>query len=240
MKKIIVLVLSLFIFTIFSHADIGNYNFLLGIGGGYSTSEIYRYPDKLPSGFYVNIPDYKLHAPIVRVDLGFPLHWTPHNNALVHALDIRANVTASFAKGTALETSGGKIEQKVNSLGGGAQVVYGLGVAFGDDKVSGSKLVFDIFGFGLSMASDKAERTLTYTDSSRSNQTLNDSRISAKTEYIVPGIHYFDKSGFTIGLRNTFQLYAYNSLDDNNVDFPDSAFTTYIYIGYTFNMIRSK
>jgi len=239
-KKILLVLITLFTFSAASYATIGNHNFLIGIGSGYSTSQIYSDMDELPSGFYVDIPGYELNAHIVRVDLGFPFHWAPHKNSLVHALDLRANFTASFAKGTALDTSSGKIEQKINSFGGGAQAIYGLGVVFGDDKVSGSKLVFDIIGFGFSIANDKAERTLTYTDSSKPSQTLKDSRISSKMEYIVPGIHYFDKSGFTIGLRNTFQIFDYNSLDDSNVDFPSLAFTTYAYIGYTFNMNRSK
>lgn len=239
-KKILLVLITLFTFSVSSYAAIGNYNFLIGIGGGYSTSQIYNSFEQLPSGFYVDMPIYELNAAVVRVDLGLPLHWAPHKNALVHALDIRANFTASFAKGTVLDTSSGKIEQKINSFGGGGQIVYGLGVAFGDDKISGSKLVFDILGFGLSVASDNAERTLTYTDSSKSSQTLKDSRVSTKIEYIVPGIHYFDKSGLTLGLRNTFQFIGYNSLNDSKVDFPSVTFTTYAYIGYTFNTTRSK
>ena len=240
MRKILVAMLSLFVFSTFSYAAIGTYNFLVGVGGGYRTSEIYNPMDELPSGFYVEVPGYNFNAPIVRVDLGLPLHFTPHKSGLVHSLDIRANFTASFAKGTALDTDNGKIEQKINSLGGGGQIVYGLGVALGDDKASASKLVFDIFGLGFSVASDKAERTLTYTDGNKPSRTLKDSRVSATIEYIVPGIHYFDKSGLSLGIRNTVQIFGYNDFEDNNVDFPSSAFTSYAYIGYTFSMMKEK
>ena len=251
MNKILVFMLSLFISTAFSYAAIGNYNFLIGVGGGYKTSEIYGGLDDLSSSsdFYVDMPSYELNAPVVRVDLGLPLHWAPHKHAFVHALDLRANFTASFARGTVLDTTAGKIEQKINSIGGGIQAVYGIGVVFGD-KVSGSRLVFDLLGFGFSMASEKAERTLTYTDSSKSSKTLKEHRVStAKMEYIVPGIHYFDKSGFTVGLRNSFQMFDYSSpdnvfdysnLDNSSIDFPLAAFTTYIYVGYAFSTIRSK
>lgn len=246
-KKLLFVFITLFAFQANSYAATGNYNFLLGIGGGYSASHIYNtfdnpssdvLLDELSSSFLVDAPSYELYTPVVRIDLGFPLHWAPHKNNLVYALDIRASFTASFAQGTALDTSSGKIEQKINSFIGGGQAVFGLGATFGsgNDKISGNKLVFDILGLGLSIASDNAERTITYTDSSKASKTLKDSRVSARIEFITPGIHYFDKSGFTIGLRNSFQLVDYISSGNNDVDFPDFAFNTYAYIGYTFNI----
>ncbi len=240
-RKLQLVFIMLVAFSAVSYAAIGNNNFLIGIGGGYSRSQIYGGRDELPSDFYVEVPGYELNAGSIRLELGVPLHFTPHKNNFVHALDIRANFTASFAEGTALDTSAGEIKQKINSFGGGAQAVYGIGVAFGKDKVTGAKLIFDLLGYGVGIGSSYAERTLTYTDISKSSRTLKDNKIHTKMEVIVPGIHYFDSSGFTIGLRNTFQFTQYIDLDeDSSMDYPDFAFTTYAYIGYTFNTTRGK
>ena len=240
-RKLQLVFIMLVAFSAVSYAAIGNNNFLIGIGGGYSRSEIYGGMDELPSDFYVEVPSYELNTGIVRLDLGVPLHFTPHKNNFVHALDIRANFTASFTEGTALDTSAGEIEQKINSFSGGVQAVYGIGVAFGEDKVTGTKLIFDLLGYGVSIGSSYAERTLTYTDSSKSSRTLKDNEVYTKMEVIVPGLHYFDKSGFTVGLRNTFQFTQYIDLDyDSNMDYPDFAFTSYAYIGYTFNTAGGK
>ena len=240
-RKLQLVFIILVAFSATSYATIGNHNFLIGIGGGYNRSEIYGEMDDLPSDFYVKVPGYELNSPLVRVDLGVPLHWAPHKNAFVHALDIRANFTASFANATALDTSSGEIKQQIISFAGGVQAVYGIGVVFGENKVTGSKLIFDVLGYGIGIGSSYAERTLTYADSSKDSKTLKDNKISTKSEIIVPGIHYFDKSGLTVGLRNSFQFTQYIDLDrDSNMDYPDFAFTTYAYIGYTFSLNGGK
>ena len=216
------------------HADIGTHNFQINVGGGYLSSSVYDQLVSSDLGFYVDVPGYDFNGPIFRTEVAYLLHGV-RPSGLVNGLDIRANFTMSWRKGLVLQNPTGKITQSGQSLGGGFQIAYTLGVQF----KSGSRLMFDILGFGASMNKHDITRTINYTDD-RDSKTKNlGISTSVSSEYILPGIHYISKGGLTIGVRNFIRMPLYGAYSHDNSHgsyevMPYAEFITGAYVGFTF------
>ena len=216
------------------HADIGTHNFQINVGGGYLSSSVYDQLVSSDLGFYVDVPGYEFNGSIFRTEIAYLLHGV-RPSGLVNGLDIRANFTMSWRKGLVLQNPTGEITQAGQSLGGGFQIAYTLGVQF----KSGSRLMFDILGFGASMNKHDITRTINYADDRDSKTRDLGISTSVSSEYILPGIHYISKGGLTIGVRNFIRMPLYGAYSHDNSHgsyevMPYAEFITGAYIGFTF------
>ena len=221
------------------HADLGMHNFQINVGGGYLSSAVPHSFYASDLGFSIEVPEFDFDGPVFKAEIAYLLHGV-HSSGVVNGLDIRANFMMSWRKGEVLRNPTGEITQSGQSLGGGFQVAYTLGAQLKD----GSRLMFDIIGFGISSHRYDVTRTIDYADD-RDSKTKNLGITSSiASEYILPGVHYISKSGLTIGVRNIIQIPLYN--DNAYVSnermyhyssynlMPYSDFITSAYVGFTF------
>jgi len=219
------------------HAGIGTHNFQINVGGGYLSSAVSHGYYSSDLGFSVQIPEFDFDGPVFKTEIAYLLHGV-HSSGVVNGLDIRANFMMSWRKGLVLHNPTGKIIQSGKSLGGGFQIAYTLGAQL----KNGSRLMFDIIGFGVSVHKYDVTRTIDYADNRNSKTKNLGITSSISSEYILPGVHYISKSGLTIGIRNIIQIPSYNSGDYNDSQeyhspynvMPYSDFITSAYVGFTF------
>ena len=220
------------------HADLGMHNFQINVGGGYLSSEVPYSTYRSDLGFSVDVPNFNFGGPVFKAEIAYLLHGV-HSSGVVNGLDIRANFMMSWRKGEVLRNPTGEITQAGQSLGGGFQVAYTLGAQL----KNGSRLMFDIIGFGISSHRYDVTRTIDYADDRNSKTKNLGITSSIASEYILPGVHYISKSGLTIGVRNIIQIPLYNdSAYESNERMPYrsynimpySDFITSAYVGFTF------
>ena len=229
------LIKVLFLVILFSgasniHAAIGMHNFQFNIGGGYSAGSIGNRLVSSDLGFRVDVPGYTFNGPIFKTEIAYLLHGV-RPSGLVNGLDIRANFIMSWKEGIVVKNPTGDITQSGTSLGGGFQVAYTLGTQL----KNGSRVMFDIIGFGMSVHNNDAARTINYTDDRASKTKDLNISTSISSEYILPGVHYISKGGLTIGVRNILKISSYTSHDVSPLNvMPHLEFITGGYVGFTF------
>ena len=196
--KRITLLCALLVMSTTSYAKIGRHNLQINIGGGYQVDVGGADIEVLNS-----TPGDTISGGLFTVELGYLLHSVRKNNT-VHGLDIRANFTTAFLRDENYNFSfseGGSVPKKFNhvsdKLSGGIVMAYTVGYQF----KSGSRLMFDIAGVGVQYSTMNTK--ISVDDVVLGNNLKGQ---SVGIQYVFPGVQYIMNNGFTIGLKNKFNL----------------------------------